>query len=252
MLKNNTENPFIEIGLLHNNYLEEVGIILKDTLNKYLTCETIPDTAEENLTRMLDNYTIERLSNTDFFQSEDEISIFMDNAHSYTLSAMNSNLENDDLLNFLLNNCQSEDDFMLAIDSIENTLISSIENNGTLDDSIQLLSITILKYSFAYWLEAYYNETNPWHGILTAMNFDYNTDDSKRIGDVVRRIKDFISRNATAIINAVKYGALCDYATLKVVAYNIGALGLTTTGRCIIGISTGVGSAIGAYCGYLK
>jgi len=175
-LKSDSKNPFDFVGINHNAYLDYFAEHYD--VNK-ITDANIYDANVHFLTKYslsFDEFQKQLLSNQ-------SISINLSKG-DYSYIDNNKNIDNSSksylkqfysLIDSLSKNCTelvTSDQFNSLISAIEQNVIaeglySSPDNTDSLNCPATVLCVlSIAKYSYSYWYNAYIDKNNPWHNIV--------------------------------------------------------------------------------------
>lgn len=229
-----TEDPFATIGEYHNQFLQDIGIQYRETIESLPLSQPI-DSVGENLINNILNYTVARLSSD--IENADTL-VYTSNR--YFISAIEE-FEDEPLLAELLDKSESIDELLYLINSEKKILINNLSSK---EDTSLLLSLTIFEYSIQYWDNAYNDKDNPWHNLIVSMEQQLDT---KGSWNLYKKILSWYKANKQQLRNAAVSGGLFDYIAAKAIVEHFPAV---LAHPWILGAIIGVSSAAGVLAGW--
>ncbi len=214
--KAEARSPFDFIGDIHNQIMDQVGVIMKKDLEYYASLQ---NPTEDDKNKMLNKIKTSLGKVTVPDSISNNFSKNIDSAYSF--------LDSFDLDYFLKSNvCESvEKYYKEALDNGCTEDLYEIANYGinkawSKNDTLSTIFFVVMKYSAKYWTSASVDSSNPWYGIVKTYGEDVFTDNSikgKSLKEKLNKIKDWVVEKisgkqepskATVVIASDAAGAL--------------------------------------------
>lgn len=250
----NVNNPFNNVGEVHNELLQLLGETMHSELGEFVSKKGITANDMENLlqsslykTSELLTYRFNIPPNYSESIIDHSIEVYQQNRFLNDANDVTKRIQN------LITDCSDVDELIEKVYSVELELCD-IYSKGDTKITEDLMAVTVLKYSLLFWKDAIQNINNPWNAYLTAayVNGDISYIGSKGIlKDVWGKIKDgtkklvgWVEENCDKLISTTVMIGISDYSGVKLTAF--------TANPAIIGISAGICSATGALSGWIN
>lgn len=240
-------NQFETIGEKHNEILWEIGMEFQEDLHNIVLNNGISEEEALKLQARIEDWGRHRFH----LLLEGQCDSLLADWH-IDIEKSADVMMKDSMLNLILDHATSMGDLFVTIESHEKEIYSNMKS---LDDTIQLLSLVVMRHSLAFWIDAYYNPENPWHEIAYYMPYPIDT---KGIPEVWGSVKKWVKEKVVPFIGEIVTAAVelvgMDYITWKACAAEwIGFGSLLGVPEVGFGLSVGcaaVGSAIGGINGW--
>ncbi len=248
----NPNNPFNNVGQVHNELLGLFGEAMQDGLKKFLQkteitaddMEMLLQSSMDTLTELL-SYRFNIPTNYSVSIIENSIEVYQQNRFLNDVNDITERIQK------LIANCSDLDELISKVYSMEIELCDTYSKGDT-KVAEDLMAVTVLKYSLLFWKDAFQNTENPWNAYLTAayLNGDITYIDSKgilkdlwsKIKDGTSKIAGWVKENCDKLISSAVMVGLSDYSGVKITAF--------TANPVIIGIGASTCSVIGALSGW--
>ena len=254
--KEKTEEPlntkhivdeFEWIGEMHNDILWNIGVDFQNDLKRIVEDEGISEDGLWKLKARMEewgvNYCVAKWGEAPSF--------LVENFHVDLEKCLND-LTVDPMLNGILDEATSMDDIFNVIERREEDISSKM---ATLDDTINLAALSIFKHSLRFWMDAYYDTSNPWHEITYYMPFPVDT---KGLPELWEKTKTWVKEKAIPFVGEVVTAAI-EFVGMDVLTWCASAdewisfgtaFGSPQFGVGCAVVFAGVGSAIGGAYGW--
>lgn len=195
-----TKDQFEEIGEMHNEILWNIGVEFKEDLHNIVLNNGISEADAMTLQARIEDWGKKYIS----IQMNGVCDSLLKNWHIDVAWSTNA-IITDSLLNLILDQATSMDDLFKKIEEHEDEIYS---NMTSLNDTIQLLSLVIMRHSLGFWIDAYYNIENPWHEIAYYMPYPIDSKGLPGIWNGIKKwakekVAPFIMNIATAVVELV-------------------------------------------------
>lgn len=256
------ENPYNDIGIIHNQFLLDIGKSISFQLEYLIESKEISQSMLDNtLSITLDSCSkiLSRQCNISNSESEAHFSKLIEDMNSRDL--INNPTDFDIEIGEMINSANG--DFTILLSSLfikEGEFIDKIKNDGETEElRNNLISLTVFKYSLIFWMDAIENEKNPWHNYINEAYINKNLifikdNNSKFLSGLFDAAKNFVSSAVNFISskwpNIIGCGlgiAGADYAAVDM---SLGLFSLGPVGCGIGGVIVGGASALGGVIGW--
>ncbi len=247
----NLNNPFEQIGAVHNELLNSFGVSMKDELDAFSKRKQVNDA---EMAEWLDAsmQTAQSLVATRLSISEDSASSIVNSGIDMLNlnTAINSNDATTIEVRKAIQNASSIQDLISSVCAIETSLLNKYSVDKSVEDD--LIAITVLKYSLFYWEDAFTNAKNPWFNYLNATYENQSVAYLASKGplkDLWNKVKDgldkaaaWVSDNWSNIRRGAIVAGLSDYSGAQITAF--------TGNPVVIGLGAGIASIVGGLSGW--
>ena len=171
------ENPYNDIGIIHNQFLLDIGKSISFQLEYLIESKEISQSMLDNtLSITLDSCSkiLSRQCNISNSESEAHFSKLIEDMNSRDL--INNPTDFDIEIGEMINSANG--DFTILLSSLfikEGEFIDKIKKDGETEElRNNLISLTVFKYSLIFWMDAIENEKNPWHNYINEAYINKN------------------------------------------------------------------------------